>query len=94
MTSPTDGARAQTTDYALSAGWGALRGAVLVAARDKGDEPVRSAEVPALGLATFALSKLVAKEKVDAWVREPFVKSTRTAGAPRARACATRSASC
>jgi Protein of unknown function (DUF1360) len=75
MTSPTDPARAKTTDYAaLSAGWGALLGAVLVAARDKGDEPVRSAEVPALGLATFALSKLVAKEKVDAWVREPFVE--------------------
>ena len=27
-----------------------------------------------LGLATFALSKLVAKEKVDAWVRVPFVE--------------------
>jgi hypothetical protein len=75
MTSTSDPARATTTDYAaLSAGWVALLGAVLVAARDKGDEPVRSAEVPALGLATFALSKLVAKEKVDAWVREPFVE--------------------
>jgi hypothetical protein len=75
MTSPTAPVRAKTTDYAaLSAGWGALLGAVLVAARDKGDEPVRPAEVPALGLATFALSKLVAKEKVDAWVREPFVE--------------------
>src|SRR5919201_6827676 len=62
------------TDYAaLSAGWGAMLGAVLVAARDKGDEPVRAHEVLPLGLATFALSKLVAKEKVDAWVREPFV---------------------
>jgi hypothetical protein len=64
-----------TTDYAaLSAGWGALLGAVLVAARDKGDEPVRAGEVLPLGLATFALSKLVAKEKVDAWVRDPFVE--------------------
>ena len=75
MTSPSDPAPARTSDYAaLSAGWGALLGAVLVAARDKGEEPVSSAEVPALGLATFALSKLVAKEKVDAWVREPFVE--------------------
>ena len=65
----------RSTDYAaLSAGWGALLGAVLIAARDKGDEPVRPAEVLPLGLATFALSKLVAKEKVDAWVREPFVE--------------------
>jgi Protein of unknown function (DUF1360) len=64
-----------TSDYAaLSAGWGALLGALLVAARDKGDEPVRATEVLPLGLATFALSKLVAKEKVDAWVREPFVE--------------------
>jgi hypothetical protein len=64
-----------STDYAaLSAGWGALLGALLVAARDKGDEPVRATEVLPLGLATFALSKLVAKEKVDAWVREPFVE--------------------
>jgi hypothetical protein len=75
MTSASDAPRAKTTDYAaLSAGWGALLGAVLLAARDKGDEPVRSTEVPALGLATFALAKLVAKEKVDAWVREPFVE--------------------
>ena len=95
MTSPTDPARANATDYAaLSAGWGALLGAVLVAARDKGDEPVRSAEMPALGLATFALSKLVAKEKVDAGSASRSSRSTRTASAPRARACATRSASC
>jgi uncharacterized protein DUF1360 len=75
MTSATDPAPVSATDYAaLSAGWGALLGAVLVAARDKGDEPVRSTEVLPLGLAAFALSKLVAKEKVDAWVREPFVE--------------------
>ena len=75
MTSPTAPARAKTTDYAaLSAGWGALLGAVLVAARDKGDEPVHPAEIVPLGIATFALAKLVAKEKVDAWVREPFVE--------------------
>ena len=62
-------------DYAaLSAGWGAALGTVLLAARDKGDHPVRAAEIVPLGVATFALSKLVAKEKVDSWVREPFVE--------------------
>jgi len=62
-------------DYAtLSAGWGAALGTLLLAARDKGDEPVRPAEIVPLGVATFALSKLVAKEKVDKWVREPFVE--------------------
>jgi hypothetical protein len=49
-------------------------GALLIAARDKGDEPLHAAEVLPIGLATFAISKLVAKEKVDAWVREPFVE--------------------
>jgi hypothetical protein len=74
MSSVTDPAPVRASDYAaLSAGWGALLGAVLVAARDKGEEPVRSAEVLPLGLAAFTLSELVAKEKVDAWVREPFV---------------------
>src|SRR5919197_2845885 len=51
-------------DYAaLSAGWGAALGTLLLAARGKGDEPVRPAEIVPLGVATFALSKLVAKEK-------------------------------
>ncbi|WCB93663.1 hypothetical protein DSM104299_02379 [Baekduia alba] len=62
-------------DYAaLSAGYGALTGALLVGARVKGAEPIRPAELPVLGLATFALAKLVAKEKVDSWVREPFLE--------------------
>jgi hypothetical protein len=63
-------------DYAaLSTGYGALLGAVVLGARDRPD-PVRQAEIPALGLATFALSKLIAKEKVESWVREPFVEET------------------
>jgi uncharacterized protein DUF1360 len=62
-------------DYAtLSAGWGAALGTLLLASRGKGEEPVRPIEILPLGVATFALSKLVAKEKVDAWVREPFVE--------------------
>ena len=74
-TDRTDPTPARPRDYAaLSAGWGAALGTLLVAARDKGDEPVRPAEILPIGVATFALSKLVAKEKVDAWVREPFVE--------------------
>jgi Protein of unknown function (DUF1360) len=63
-------------DYAaLSAGYGALTGALLVATRARKDvEPIRPAELPVMGLATFALAKLVAKEKVDSWVREPFLE--------------------
>ena len=74
-TDRTDPTPARPRDYAaLSAGWGAALGTLLVAARDKGDEPVRPAEILPIGVATFALSKLVAKEKVDAWVRKPFVE--------------------
>jgi hypothetical protein len=62
-------------DYAaLSAGYGALTGAVLVATRSRGAAPIRPGELPVMGLATFALAKLVAKEKVDSWVREPFLE--------------------
>lgn len=64
-------------DYAaLSAGYGALLAALVVSTRNDCDDPVRPAELPILGLATFALAKLVAKEKVDAWVREPFLEET------------------
>jgi hypothetical protein len=66
-------------DYAaLSAGYSALLGALVVAARERCDDPIRPAELPVLGLATFALAKLVAKEKVDSWVREPFLEETPT----------------
>jgi Protein of unknown function (DUF1360) len=64
-------------DYAaLSAGYGALTGALLVATRARRDvgDPIRPGELPVMGLATFALAKLVAKEKVDSWVREPFLE--------------------
>jgi hypothetical protein len=64
-------------DYAtLSASYGTLVGALLVASRDRGASPVQQSELPALGLATFALAKLVAKEKVATHVREPFVEET------------------
>ena len=62
-------------DYAvLTSGYAALAGAVLLAAREHGDEPVAATEILPLGVAAFALSKLVAKEKVESWVREPFVE--------------------
>jgi hypothetical protein len=64
-------------DYAaISAGYGALVGGLLVAVRDQGEEPVRPSEMLSLGMATFALAKLVAREKVESWIREPFVEET------------------
>ena len=73
-------------DYAaLTAGYGALLGALVLGARERGgrDEAVDRGEIPALGLATFALSKLIAKEKVENWVREPFVEETERGREPK-----------
>jgi hypothetical protein len=62
-------------DYAaLSVGYAALAGAVLLAARESDEHPLHPAEVLPLGLASFALAKMVAKEKVESWVRQPFVE--------------------
>jgi hypothetical protein len=73
---PVEDTPTKPVDYAtLSAGYGALLGAVVLGARQHPD-PLLREEIPALALATFALSKLVAKEKVETWVREPFVEDT------------------
>jgi hypothetical protein len=61
-------------DYAaLNAVWGALATGVLLATRE--DAPPAS-ELPVFGLATFALTKALAKEKVGTWVRDPLVDET------------------
>jgi hypothetical protein len=62
----------EATDYAaLTSVYGALLGAAAIAAR--GREPVPRSEVPVLAAATFALSKLIVHEKVESWIRQPFV---------------------
>ena len=61
----------QPVDYAaLNAIWGALATGLLLTTRD--DAPPAS-ELPIFGLATFALTKALAKEKVGTWVRDPLV---------------------
>jgi hypothetical protein len=71
---PVEETPTKPIDYAtLSATYGSLLGTVVLAARQRGTRPLSAAELPTLGLAAFALSKLVAKEKVETWVREPFV---------------------
>src|SRR3954447_3525904 len=65
----------EPVDYAtLSAGYAAGAAAVLLAARDHGEQIVHPAEIVPLGVAAFALSKLISKEKIDSWMREPFVE--------------------
>lgn len=71
-------------DYAaISATYGTLLGTLALAARRAhtvgprvADEPLRPAEIVPLGVAAFALSKLLAKEKVETWVREPFMEES------------------
>jgi hypothetical protein len=59
----------------LNAVYGALLLTSLVATRERARaEPIRGVELVPLGAATFALSKVIAKEKVGTWVREPFVE--------------------
>ena len=77
-------------DYgALNAVYMTLLGGVIVASGRRG--PVKatipSREIVPLGVATFALSKVVAREKIGTWVREPFVEqdSEHQPGPPRGR---------
>ena len=62
----------EAIDYAvLTSAYGALLGATALSARDR--EPVSHAELPILAAASFALSKLIVHEKVESWIRQPFV---------------------
>ena len=74
----------QAVDYAaLTSVYGALLGAAAVTAR--GREPVPRSEVPLLAAATFALSKLIVHEKVETWIRRPFVEERPDARRPKGR---------
>jgi hypothetical protein len=66
----------------LNAVWAGLLGAVLAATRDEGP-PV--GELPLYGLATFALTKTLSKEKVGVWVREPLVDQSTPDRHPKGR---------
>jgi hypothetical protein len=63
----------ESSDYALlSTAYAALLAGTAVSARRRG--PIAPTEVPALAAATFTLSKLIVHEKVETWLREPFVE--------------------
>ena len=65
----------QPRDYgAVDAVWSALVGGLLAAARARSREAPPAAELPVLGLATFALTKALSKEKVGSWVRSAVVE--------------------
>jgi hypothetical protein len=77
--SPAD-APTEPEDYAaLNAVFAALLAGVVVAARERtrDSEPLTARDLAVTGAATFALSKVIARERIGTWVREPFVDEER-----------------
>ena len=71
MPEPVEETPTRPVDYAaINAAWGAMLVGVL--ASTKSDAPAAH-ELPVMGLAAFALSKALAKEKVGSWARAPVV---------------------
>jgi hypothetical protein len=74
----------EAADYAaLSAAYGALL--VGLARSSRSREPIGGAELVPLSAATFALSKLIVHEKVETWLRQPFVEERPDGKRPRGR---------
>ena len=73
----------EPVDYAaINALYAALFAGVVYATRRRsGEDPITTRELIPLSAATFALSKVIAREKVGTWVREPFVDED--GGSPR-----------
>ena len=81
---PVNQTPTEAIDYAaLTSLYGALLGGAAVGARRR--PPVPYAEVPVLAAATFALSKLIVHEKVESWIRQPFVDEQAGGRRPKGR---------
>jgi hypothetical protein len=81
---PVDETPTQPSDYAaLSLAYGALLGTLAASARDR--EPIAAHELLPLSAATFALSKLIVREKAETWIRRPFVEEEPGEARPRGR---------
>ena len=81
------GAPTEPNDYAaLNAVFAALLAGVVVAARERTreSEPLTTRDLAVTGAATFALAKVIARERIGSWVREPFVEEE-GGGKPRGR---------
>ena len=87
MAGETNGRPVEPVDYAkLNAVYGALFAATVVAARRRAvDDPIAARELIPMGAATFALAKVIAREKIGTWVREPFVEQSDGERRPRGR---------
>ena len=84
--SPTE-APTEPYDYmALNAVFAALLAGVVVGARERtrAREPLTPQDLAVTGAATFALAKVIARERIGTWVRDPFVEEE-DGGKPRGR---------
>lgn len=73
---PVDETPTEPIDYAmLTAAYGGLLATLAFSARRHPEEtePIATSELLALGAASFSLSKTIVHEKVDTWLRSPFV---------------------
>jgi hypothetical protein len=72
----TDDRPTEPTDYfALNAVYGALLVGVVAGTRRRArGAPIEQRELIPIAMATFALAKVVAREKIGTWMRDPFVE--------------------
>jgi hypothetical protein len=77
----------QPVDYAaLNAVYGALLTTLILTTRERArEDPISSRELIPIAAATFALAKVIAREKIGTWMREPFVEDPIHARKPRGR---------
>jgi hypothetical protein len=74
--SETDDRPVEPVDYAaLNAVYAALLAGVLLTTRERvREDPIQGRELVPIAAATFALAKVVAREKIGTWLRDPFVE--------------------
>jgi hypothetical protein len=81
---PVEQTPTEPSDYAaLSLTYGSLLAVLAASARDR--EAIEPKELLPLSAATFALSKLIVREKAETWIRRPFVEEHRDEARPRGR---------
>ena len=68
--------KTEPVDYAaINLVYASLFAGVIYATRERArEEPIQLYELVPMSAATFALAKVIAKEKVGTWLREPFVE--------------------
>ena len=79
--------RTEPVDYAaINIVYASLFAAVIYATRGSArKEPIELKELVPMSAATFALSKVIAREKVGTWLREPFVEHVDGEARPEGR---------